>query len=1163
MSNLNDTSEKNKEVQDNFVGRTEIIDNFWDKLHKIETGEEPYYIITYTGNGGIGKSELLKKIERELNNLNNRRDGKNGSTVKTENQTYNFKKKYIPVRFDFEVTVDIVEVLSYLRVMIDTKNKMQFPIFDYAIARYEELMFREIGINKRTNSNNEVAANVSKIASIFIGVDVIETGKSLKTLLKIAVDNEKKKNPALKQWYEEIEKADADHIRKNLNTYFARDMDSIRNENRNSDCFVFLLDTFELIQYSEKYETLQKILELVAGKEIDNVMWILAGSRRIEINNTHHENVVVGNFSKEESEKYLENRGITKEKEEIIVEKIHEISEGSPIFLQLAADTYHNMSPEDRANVEKIMNAMDREELIKRYMKYLSDGDQLVLYMMSSMMHWRREDFKAVFNKVHNNSWSQYIRNYNRVNETLMIKDPTSNEGLALHRVVRDLIYTDPNYPSENKHNTRGEILSLYQDKIKGNPMDLIYYKERIVEIIKRAVRISEPLSGIFERMALSILYNSAYELKCYGHNHIFDYIGALEEYKLISNKPNEVEETITNLLDCIGIETEKISRLEGILNDKVQKLGKDSVDLIPNLKRLESEYRQNREQGKRMDTLNWWRSIVTNNPASSLWNKIDVDLEIANAYDDVGEKFKAQGIRITIIDEIEECIRNGISDRDEEKKLVAVIDRINSGLSIKEIERITHIREAVVNYRKKEYGNYSVSVVNGMLYLYEDLRSCQKYDEAQKVLDEVELIVYKKDGTYEDVLTKYNLLRNEYWNNNDKYNKITEAILEFIEKNNPEDVKRIIKERNFLQENLFNAKKIEEALEVNEGTVKIAEEYYSEEPKQIYIVKSRVLNVLSNKDYEEKKVSLIEELENFLLSHSWQDKEWLAFEFASLSGSARQLKNYENAVALMIKAIEAQIEKYGENHKNVYGYKRRLANLYHEMGEKEKSKELFEEIATGRLGLVKDNEEAYIDTLSDIADDWWGIGEYDVAEKKYDEVIEEYKKHYDRNSSRVRQQMLIQANRYSAHPNKIKKAISIYEELLSMDDVENLISKKEKLDICKQLSNLYSCVERTEEGIAILDTALKEYIEVAGKDDRETLGAMVELAILLAKVGREEEAIDRLEKGINEYKSKNGEDSKVIAAINNLAWICSFFDKKKEKELRDEAERIRASFKR
>ena len=279
---------------------------------------------------------------------------------------------------------------------------------------------------------------------------------------------------------------------------------------------------------------MKHILELIEEEDTDDAVWVIAGRNNIPIKNQRHENIVVGNFSETDAAYYLqEKRGV---KEQEVIDKIFKLSDGSPIFLQIGADTYNNMSEEERVNASDAVYGIDREELIKRYMKYLNERDKDLLYMMSSMMHWGKEDFKFVCNKVYNNNWSQYEGNYNKIIETPMIEKLEGKERRFLHRVVRNSIYTDPQYPEENRANTWDAIVELYRQRITEEPMELIYYKNRLIEILTRAVEINETMTEEQEDAVLSIISNSAYDLKSYGYNNIDEYVVALEEYMAIED---------------------------------------------------------------------------------------------------------------------------------------------------------------------------------------------------------------------------------------------------------------------------------------------------------------------------------------------------------------------------------------------------------------------------------------------------------------------------------------------------------------------------------------------------------------------------------------------------------------------------------------------------
>ena len=504
-----------------FTDRDEPRKAYWDALRKLEENPGQSYAITYYGEGGIGKSWLLSELRRNTERMYS------GSGPVFEDG-FTFRGEYIPVLYNLETSTDTVEILCQLRyALYQQKEDLVFPLFDCAVRRYMELSGKKLAQPDGTGSSVlEKYGKFLDTASMFIpGLGTLNSvysyvkkgGSILNSALQKIED--KRIRELYKEYFEAISYSEtADDIADNIVEFFRTDL----NSSERDWSIVFMIDTFEVLTFSTGLNN-QRWLTHDLAKHTENTLWVFAGRNRIypqEEGNEH----LLGDLSKEDTLYYLrEKAGIM---DEDINERIYEISHGTPIFLDICVQNYRN---EGNPSIEDYRN-LDKELLVKRYIKYLSDSDRLVIRLMASMSHWTDEDYRQVFNDVHNGSFSQYSEAYNRVVRSTMIEKDNEDRWF-LHRAVRAGIYEDPEYPKDVKSASQTSILRLYRSRAmeKRSPF---YYFERISEMIRSLASYGTGLSDEETLMLRDAVYHLLPQLYAGGTASIKELNALFDEYR-------------------------------------------------------------------------------------------------------------------------------------------------------------------------------------------------------------------------------------------------------------------------------------------------------------------------------------------------------------------------------------------------------------------------------------------------------------------------------------------------------------------------------------------------------------------------------------------------------------------------------------------------------
>ena len=143
---------KNQTAQDLFTDREEPRKVFWNIYENMQENESE--ILNFYGIGGIGKTTLLDKLQREIAKKNK------------ENEC-----SYNCIYHNFEVEHDTKSLLYKLsRQMMSINPKLEFPLFEAAFIRHCELAGEdtEVIIEKlnKTILDNDISVMIGMVAGV-------------------------------------------------------------------------------------------------------------------------------------------------------------------------------------------------------------------------------------------------------------------------------------------------------------------------------------------------------------------------------------------------------------------------------------------------------------------------------------------------------------------------------------------------------------------------------------------------------------------------------------------------------------------------------------------------------------------------------------------------------------------------------------------------------------------------------------------------------------------------------------------------------------------------------------------------------------------------------------------------------------------------------------
>lgn len=434
---------RNKELQKatrKFTDREQPRKVFWDEYRKLEQNlknDEDIHVITYYGVGGIGKSTLLRKITKELE-----------------------EEKALFAFFDFETAQDAKTVLTLIKNQLEQKAAFQFPIFDLALYTYA----RKIGEN---TDKPEVKSLVEKSKPLSFLVDVLNEIPLIgmaSTLFKLAdsglaiIKNNKTK---YKSDLIRLESETPEETYKRLPYYFSQDLAT--NLEKADKPLVILLDTYEKLVNeikAEGYSLMQDAwLRSDEGPilQVPGVLWILAGREKIkwgeydkdweETLNQH----ILGDLSFKDANDFLQEAGI---EEETLRKKIYDLTHGTPVYLDICVSTYEILKENGEAiTINKFGKNVD--VLVERFIRYMDAQSSEIAYVLSQIGNWTDELIQEVGYKILPNF---SLTLYEKIKGLSFIF--CENGKYYMHKTVRDILRRE--CPDIICQTTMGEMENYY-----------------------------------------------------------------------------------------------------------------------------------------------------------------------------------------------------------------------------------------------------------------------------------------------------------------------------------------------------------------------------------------------------------------------------------------------------------------------------------------------------------------------------------------------------------------------------------------------------------------------------------------------------------------------------------------------------------------------------
>lgn len=420
-----------EELQEAFERKIKVLRKNWGANDK----KESFYVLNYYGIGGIGKTSFQNKLCNMI-------DGDEKCPCRILDK---IECDYIAHDFGVEYAAkDKLSILLSLRKQLKEKNKkFRFYCFDSAVLLYAKKAGIDISKDETVSALWEDNKWLDYFFMIIGYIPELGLISGIVQVLKIPVFELVKKfrkhrdkdaykkymdQDAYKKHLEDLAKMQQSEILERLHNFFIDDMRANMTKFAQKPVVVFL-DTYEKYIETGNTDNVVSIEDhwLRKGensviRSIPHFLWVIMGRERLDwteddvwgeveerpleelsiaekeaIAQHYMEQHLMGDLSKADSEKFLENAGV---EDALLRGQLYELTSGTPLFLDLCVDTYVELCNQEKVPViEDFGNNLT--QLVNRYLYNLKTYNRELAYFLSAVGAWSDESVMRIRKRMH------------------------------------------------------------------------------------------------------------------------------------------------------------------------------------------------------------------------------------------------------------------------------------------------------------------------------------------------------------------------------------------------------------------------------------------------------------------------------------------------------------------------------------------------------------------------------------------------------------------------------------------------------------------------------------------------------------------------------------------------------------------------------------------
>jgi len=536
--------EKQFEAVREFTDREDPQEAFERKVRILcQNRTKSFYVLSYYGIGGIGKTSFVNKLCRVIK----------GDANSPCRLLDSIDCDYVKYDFGAEDSgKDKKSILLSLRNQLEQVNKdFAFYKFDTALMVYGQKIGADFTRDTKAASiiddNPWLKATVTAMGLLPVGgiiSGIMQTMDTLSGAIKDKVSKHINKEK-YKAFLERIYGMEPSEILDELHSFFIDDMRSNMLHIAKKPVIVFL-DTFE--KYIDTFSADNvKITEdywLRRGKgsvikSIPGFMWVITGREKLDwssddiwdevsverpldsmteeekedLAQRHLEQHLIGDLSKKDATYFLDKAGI---KDIQLQNQLYELTSGTPLFLDICVAQYEELVNMGKAPcIEEF--GKDYEDLLNRYLFNMPSYARELAYFLACVEKWTDDSIGKILENV------SCLREYTPeryeefIDHSFIIKE--GDNTYYMHKTVRDAAYQ--NAGAEMKRDVCLAKLSVYEGYMQGeNSMAFgTYFSEYLETLMSGDVGYEEicrkgsVVIDNFKQMRSSTEYSSCYLL--------------------------------------------------------------------------------------------------------------------------------------------------------------------------------------------------------------------------------------------------------------------------------------------------------------------------------------------------------------------------------------------------------------------------------------------------------------------------------------------------------------------------------------------------------------------------------------------------------------------------------------------------------------------------
>ncbi len=1130
----NHENQKAVNINKIFADREEPRESFWNRYAQMSTPSEKkddVHVINYFGYGGVGKTDLLKKLIMEM-----------------EGRIQNPHYLYL----DFKETQDPRSVLNKMRNCLKSKYHFSFPHYDYAVQVYNT----KVG---NRSSSDEVKSIVDHKQKLAFFIDVLSTLPTVGTaaviakwgLKKFAVHQSESNNTRF-QSHDLLNKM-PDEILNSLQYYFAIDLKNCLE--KSSEPFVVFFDTYEML-----VNELSSVGEATSNDQwlrnpnnglisnVPNVLWVIAGREPLQWKKYDDQwkcqlhQSSLENLPLPDAELYLKNAEIT---DETLRKEILAITHGLPSYLDLYVENYHQVrAVKENPTIHDL--GKDISTMYESFLKYMDETKKDMVFLLACMGTWSKNELIDAAREILPNFSYSALEKI----ETYSFIITEDHKNYKMQQVMKDILYQKAYESIKKKTNTYMEK-SLY-----GKLNDLSEKDPQYTDHIRRYLTFK--LRNIDCISSFADFYNNEYSGfydKLFG-SYQFHELGDFQQ-TIIRNIPKNI--------------------------NNYHLLGRIYLDHALVLLHGRDYYNARLFSDKAVDVFRDGEGIHHENTLFSLSIKllscfylcdqketVKLAREIESLFDDMTQKKDAFPVFHLIILEIVATVYSLLGEKRDALRLAGLClelfqtvlgvkhpDTVNSMGTLASIQmRVGQNNEALamakqsVELSKEVFGIKHPDTVSAMDLLLDIYKKAGNTEGALELAEEVlklrkEMLGEKNPKTIESMsqLAKVYVLAGREKHALSVEAQVLEIKKDLYEEMHPE----IIESMSNLSIFHYETGDLSKALDLGEQSLSLSKEYFGENSPQTSSVMDNLSTYYLQSGNHDKALRIAEEALQLKKDYHGENAPETIDSMMNLARAYNELGDYEKSVELAKRCLKYREKHLGAQHFQTIETMDTLACFYTDAGRCFDAINLTKRVVELRKKHSGENHPQTIDTMETLSLLHHHTGNYDAAIKLAKKVVDQRMQVDGESNELTIKAMERLISLYSA-ADKISEAIDLTKRVVGVRIKHSGENHPQSINAMETLFSLHHHVGNDDGAIKLATKVLDLRMQVDGGNNKQTIDVMESLSLLHHHAGNNDGAID-LAKKVLALRLQTGaeDDPETIATMISLSNFYSYADKHSE----------------